>query len=633
MSEIKEVFETEAIGIIHHASDEPSHLSGDAEVPELEAKAKVYNRAEHLEIIPVKKGENRLRLLNPALREYLYYNTETEIIQTMHLEQPSDGESHKRVRAMHATFPLGHFAAHLSTLKAITESDVEHTEGLAFDVVQDFVNIVEEHFNKTSAEALHALDKGVFTFDQLTIALNATKGLVSFNDDGKLIAGKVKSATVKASMFSGVYLEIVLTMYTHTGRQFVATQHTLNLGLYKGEKTSKELGVYVLDNHPEVKATLLERGRRYEALTSKPSYLQTDGNITRRSWYGPRHFKAKGRIMIDCTSMRRVDPNYGFYFGVDRYRDNTDSPENKVHEITDDMRISMPPYVYGFSFAAKIWGELDLDHISNIDFRSDAYEKLVLEPQTKRVIFSLVDTDYRENSDIISGKGGGCIFLLAGPPGVGKTLTAEAISERLNRPLYMVSVGELGTDVDSLEASLRQILETAATWNAVLLIDEADIFLEQRTPDDIERNAMVGVFLRLLEYYEGILFLTTNRASNIDQAFFSRISVAIHYENLKPSDRRQIWNNLLQNSKIDPSLATFLYEHELNGRQIKNAIRNANALAKAEGRVVGIQDFNTVIGTAVKFDTHMTAQRLEHAPKVEKAPNIIQRLKTFIFGD
>jgi hypothetical protein len=625
MSEIKEAVALAVVGTTANTSQaEESHLDG---------LKKEYKRSENLEIVLVKKGENRIRLINPALREYLYYNTETEVVQAAHLEQPSDSDGHKRVRAMHATFPLGAFAAHLSTLKSLTESDIEHTEGLTFDVVQDFVTIVEDHFNTTSADALHALDKGVFTFEQLTVALGATKGLVSFLDDGKMIAGKIKSAQVKSSMFAGVYLEIVLAMYIHTGRQFVATQHSLNIGMFKGEKTSSEMGVYVLANHPEVASKLLARGQRYEALTSKPSYLHTTGNITRRSWYGPRHFKAKGRIMVDCTSMRRVDPNYGFYFGVDRYRDNTDTPENKVHTLTDEMRVAMPPFVYGFSFAAKVWGEMDLDHITDIDFRTDAYEKLVLEPQTKRVIFSLVDTDYRENSDIISGKGGGCIFLLAGPPGVGKTLTAEAISERLHRPLYMVSVGELGTNVDTLEESLRQILETAATWNAVLLIDEADIFLEQRTPDDIERNAMVGVFLRLLEYYEGILFLTTNRASNIDQAFFSRISVAIHYENLKPSDRRQIWKNLLQNSKIDPSLADRLYQHELNGRQIKNAIRNANALAKAENRVVGIQDFDTVIGTAVKFDGHMAAQRLENAPKIVKKPNLFQRIKLFLFGD
>jgi hypothetical protein len=54
---------------------------------------------------------------------------------------------------------------------------------------------------------------------------------------------------------------------------------------------------------------------------------------------------------------------------------------------------------------------------------------------------------------------------------------------------------------------LREILEIASVWDAVVLIDEADIFLEKRTEEDIKRNALVGIFLRLLEYHQGVLFL------------------------------------------------------------------------------------------------------------------------------
>ena len=50
-----------------------------------------------------------------------------------------------------------------------------------------------------------------------------------------------------------------------------------------------------------------------------------------------------------------------------------------------------------------------------------------------------------------------------------------------------------------------------ARWEAVLLLDEADVFLEARSTHDLERNKLVSIFLRVLEYYEGILFLTTNR--------------------------------------------------------------------------------------------------------------------------
>ncbi len=100
--------------------------------------------------------------------------------------------------------------------------------------------------------------------------------------------------------------------------------------------------------------------------------------------------------------------------------------------------------------------------------------RLVLPEEKKVLIRSLVENS-ADFSDIISGKGGGCIFLLHGSPGVGKTLTAESVAELLHRPLYSVSVGELGTDTNELEKKLTEILEVSSSWNAVILLDEADV--------------------------------------------------------------------------------------------------------------------------------------------------------------
>jgi hypothetical protein len=91
------------------------------------------------------------------------------------------------------------------------------------------------------------------------------------------------------------------------------------------------------------------------------------------------------------------------------------------------------------------------------------------------------------------------------------------ISEYLKKPLYMVGAGELGTDSRALEISLTRTLNVAHAWGAILLLDEADVFLERRGAHDIHRNALVSVFLRQLEYFEGILFLTTNRVETFDE--------------------------------------------------------------------------------------------------------------------
>lgn len=125
--------------------------------------------------------------------------------------------------------------------------------------------------------------------------------------------------------------------------------------------------------------------------------------------------------------------------------------------------------------------------------------------------------------DVIQGKGKGLVAVLHGPPGTGKTLTAEGISELLKCPLYSVSAGDLGTDSRYLEAELQKTLDICHAWGAILLLDEADVFLEKRNMADIHRNALVSIFLRQLEYFQGILFLTTNRV----EVRFTRTIIAL----------------------------------------------------------------------------------------------------------
>ena len=133
----------------------------------------------------------------------------------------------------------------------------------------------------------------------------------------------------------------------------------------------------------------------------------------------------------------------------------------------------------------------------------------------------------------MSGKGEGLIILLHGGPGTGKTLTAESVAEFAKRPLYRVTCGDIGTDPQGVEEYLKSVLYIGSTWGCVVLLDEADVFLEERTKMDMQRNALVSVFLRVLEYYDGILILTTNRIGTFDEAFKSRIQLALHYPPLK----------------------------------------------------------------------------------------------------
>ena len=124
--------------------------------------------------------------------------------------------------------------------------------------------------------------------------------------------------------------------------------------------------------------------------------------------------------------------------------------------------------------------------------------------------------------DLIRGKHGGVVILACGSPGVRKTLTAEVYAEMSRRPLYVLEFGELGTTVQEIEHNLERVFARVVRWRAVLQFDECEIFLSQRG-NDLERSAIVGIFLRMLDYYEGLLFLTTNRADALDPAIRSRV--------------------------------------------------------------------------------------------------------------
>lgn len=137
-------------------------------------------------------------------------------------------------------------------------------------------------------------------------------------------------------------------------------------------------------------------------------------------------------------------------------------------------------------------------------------------------------------------------------------------------------------------------------WKAVLLLDESDVFLEQRTTDGLERNKLVSIFLRMLEYYRGVLFLTTNRVSVIDKAFDSRIHIKISYPELGESARKQVWQNFVH--LLPPSLVGLsdadldsLAQKRMNGRQIKNLIKTAQLLASEQNKPLGLDHIHTVL--------------------------------------
>ncbi|KAL7275470.1 hypothetical protein RUND412_001577 [Rhizina undulata] len=294
-------------------------------------------------------------------------------------------------------------------------------------------------------------------------------------------------------------------------------------------------------------------------------------------------------------------------------------------EMTEEELLLCSPTVLGFSFSDKLWVEFAVEHVGEINFNPNAFESLVLPEAQKTIVRALVEshTVSKEGKggfdDVIKGKGKGLVAVLHGRPGVGKTLTAEGISEFLKRPLYMVGAGELGTDSRTLETQLSRILDIAHIWGAVLLLDEADVFLERRSVHDLQRNALVSIFLRLLEYFQGILFLTTNRVETFDEAFQSRIHIALRYNDLDRKAKRIIWRTFLGMVARDEEGSVGinggegrevvtkdelenLAKRQLNGRQIKNAVRTAQALADNKNEKLSMKHLSVVLAVTEGFE-------------------------------
>ena len=303
---------------------------------------------------------------------------------------------------------------------------------------------------------------------------------------------------------------------------------------------------------------------------------------------------------------------------------------------------------------AALGGQGSCGNCGYIKFQEQAFDQLVLAEDKKELIravarnagggsrwdytegldeFSDEDDDDEYDADnvgidVIANKGAASIFLLSGPPGTGKTLTAEAIAELLRKPLYIVTAGDLGITASEVEKTLGSVLDLCQTWDALVLIDEADVFLEARDSTEIQRNALVCVMLRLLEYYSGCLFLSSNRsAASIDAAIASRITVMLTYPPLETEGRAKVWKNLIElvpALPVDPTTGlaperisrnprkaskyrmhftdseydALASGYQLNGRQIKNSIVLARALAKERGVPLSLEVLHRAV-TAV----------------------------------
>jgi len=271
--------------------------------------------------------------------------------------------------------------------------------------------------------------------------------------------------------------------------------------------------------------------------------------------------------------------------------DEDDGDDADFEEATNKVALPIHPYLRVFDLNRHEWLVIHQDNLEDYPWDKTLGEKLILKEEDKRLINLLINSTSERTEDIIKGKMAGVIILATGVPGVGKTLTAEVLSEMIERPLYNVQCSQLGLDVAEIEKNLEKILARAARWNSILLMDEADVYIRKRG-EDIHQNAIVGVFLRLLEYYRGVIFMTSNRGDEVDDAIISRATAWVKYEKPDAKMLRTIWRTLstqygitFSEDELDELIT--LFPEGLSGRAVRNILKLAKMLITGDNKKIG----------------------------------------------
>lgn len=376
---------------------------------------------------------------------------------------------------------------------------------------------------------------------------------------------------------------------------------------------------------PELRAEYEERCARFGKFVGKLGLQFTavgaatddlDGNPSakRDSWYWRNTTTIQlekdgepARVIIDVfheeessddRENARSVPNRLYWREDDKKpaRDMDDDPDDGDDEEMDDEvaeeidtemapapEIPLHPYLACFDLKRHLRLRIDVGQLTEYRYDPKLGDKLIL-PEDSRNLVEVLIAHKGGFRDIVVGKSGGAIILCAGVPGTGKTLTAEVYAEVMARPLYSVQASQLGLTSEVLEQSLLKVFARAQRWNAILLLDEADVYVAARG-SDLVQNSIVGVFLRVLEYYRGVLFLTTNRSDLVDDAIASRCVARINFSAPGIENQKRIWAVLSTTAGITISdevieQAATRYP-DLTGRDVKNLLKLAKLVSES----------------------------------------------------
>lgn len=317
-------------------------------------------------------------------------------------------------------------------------------------------------------------------------------------------------------------------------------------------------------------------------------------------------------------------------FGVERY--NRSYAKNMIWSPIHNESCAVPvhPVLPMFSLVHHKMVWVNVGNMRPYEYDKQVKDRLILPKSHSRLINALVsnldalrdETDGPDKSKILKNKAKSSIILAFGPPGTGKTLSAEVYAETIERPLYEVQAAQIGSTPEAIEENMREILSRSLRLKMPLLINEADAFVGARGKS-LELDQVVAVFLRLLEYHTGLIFLTTNRDQDIDGAIKSRCIALIQFGVPARKERLQLWTVQLAQFGLELSKPDLLKAVRafptIVGRDIQNLIKlthRAGIAEKEEFNFENLRHYALFRGIEVLTDEQMAeAKALEREGK------------------
>ncbi|WP_010584687.1 ATP-binding protein [Schlesneria paludicola] len=229
-------------------------------------------------------------------------------------------------------------------------------------------------------------------------------------------------------------------------------------------------------------------------------------------------------------------------------------------------------------------------------------------------------------------RGLGLSVLFAGESGTGKTLAAEVLACDLRLDLFVIDLSAIVSKyVGETEKNLRRLFDAAEQGGCALLFNEADALFGKRSAvkesQDRFANIEIDYLLQRMEEFRGLAILTTNRKSDLDQAFLRRLRFIVDFPTPDRSQMIAIWKLLLPplegyfdlDQLVEQMSAGRAGRHPDQHRVIPTKNLDYPLLAQLSDQLNGGGAFNASINAAFRAAASRSAVGMEHVKPAIKA--------------